>query len=246
MLSETYCMPHSEFESKLNCSSYLLYHRGSRSYCNNSLEKKIISPCQSAGGKQTLLVIGCIDDEFRSSRNIALSLHRRYKNVVDGGFSKYLKDFITAGVTAYAVGCTDEGLRSELLKVRDSPEDFIENPSTGISTSRKLKLTTEEINECILWSTIVFITILCTPQPTVVRWSSVSPVSAEAQIKWKGFCALIANAYYIRGMAWLPVKTLQLEQMAVMGHAEEPSLVADRMRIVFATLENVSPQWPKG
>ncbi|MCO5564742.1 hypothetical protein L7F22_018410 [Adiantum nelumboides] len=157
-----------------------------------------------------------------------------------------IQDFVTAGVTAYAVGCTDEGLRSELLKLRDSPEEFVERPSTGVSTSVKLKLTTEEINECILWSTIVFITILCTPQPTVVRWSSTFPVSAEAQTKWRGFCALIANAYYIRGMAWLPVKTLQLEQLAVMGHAEEPSLIADRMRIVFATLESVSPQWPKG
>lgn len=35
----------------------------------------------------------------------------------------------------------------------------------------------------------------------------------------------------------LPVKTLQLEQMAVTGHAEETALVADRMRLVFATLE---------
>lgn len=35
----------------------------------------------------------------------------------------------------------------------------------------------------------------------------------------------------------LPVKTLQLEQMAVMGSAEEPSVVASRMRLVFSTLE---------
>ncbi|MCO5604495.1 hypothetical protein L7F22_058662 [Adiantum nelumboides] len=209
----------------------------SRAHCNGLLGKKILRTFQLFGGKQTLLVIGCIDDEFRFSRNIAISLHRRYKNVVERGISKYLVDFITDGVTAYAVGCTDEGLRSELLKLRDSPEEFVERPSTGVSTSVKLKLTTEEINECILWSMIVSITILCTPQPTVVRWSSTSPVSAEAQTKWQGFCALIANAYYICGMAWLPVKTLQLEQMAVMGHAEEPSLIADRMRIVFATLE---------
>ncbi|KAH7434061.1 hypothetical protein KP509_07G099200 [Ceratopteris richardii] len=155
-------------------------------------------------------------------------------------------DFITAGVTAYAVGCTEEGLRDELLKLRDSSEYSMEQRSSGVTTSVKLKLTTEEINECILWSVIVFITILCTPQPTVVRWSNTPPVSDEAQLKWRGFCALIANAYYTRGMAWLPIKTLQLEQMAVMGHAEEPAIVADRMRLVFATLENVSPQWPKG
>lgn len=33
------------------------------------------------------------------------------------------------------------------------------------------------------------------------------------------------------------MKTLQLEQMAVTGRAEEPSLVASRMRLVFSTLE---------
>lgn len=35
----------------------------------------------------------------------------------------------------------------------------------------------------------------------------------------------------------LPVKTLQLEQMAVVGCAEEPSVVASRMQLVFSTLE---------
>lgn len=59
-----------------------------------------------------------------------------------------------------------------------------------------------QISECILWLSIVFITILCTPQPTVVRWSSTQPVSTETMLQWKGFCALIANAYYLRGMAW--------------------------------------------
>lgn len=35
----------------------------------------------------------------------------------------------------------------------------------------------------------------------------------------------------------LPVKTLQLEQLAVVGSSEEPSVVASRMRLVFSTLE---------
>lgn len=35
----------------------------------------------------------------------------------------------------------------------------------------------------------------------------------------------------------MPIKTLQLEQLAVTGRAEEPAVVADRMRLVFATLE---------
>lgn len=33
------------------------------------------------------------------------------------------------------------------------------------------------------------------------------------------------------------MKTLQLEQMAVAGHAEEPSVVASQMQLVFSTLE---------
>ncbi|KAF8369706.1 hypothetical protein HHK36_032271 [Tetracentron sinense] len=140
-----------------------------------------------------------------------------------------------------------------------------------------------QVDECILWLSIIFITILCTPQPTIVRWSSMPPVSAEIMLQWKGFCALIANAYCIKGMAWtylhvllylgfsfhlvsgintalhgvlvyvtrrfnsypfpmlnylrLPVKTLQQEQTAVVGRAEEPSVVASRMQLVFSTLE---------
>ncbi len=168
----------------------------------------------------------------------------------------------------------------------------------------------KQVEECILWVSIVFITILCNPQPTIVQWTSTPAVSAEAQVEWWGFCALNANAYYVRGMAWyltftseeklstsesastekhecqigeiiwrpnprtiwlltcfvdgskldqnesgdefhitetykllhrlcrLPVKALQMEQLAVVGYAEEPSLVADRL--VFATLEVLS------
>ena len=33
------------------------------------------------------------------------------------------------------------------------------------------------------------------------------------------------------------MKTLQLEQMAVTGNSEEPSVVASRMQLVFSTLE---------
>lgn len=59
-----------------------------------------------------------------------------------------------------------------------------------------------QIDECILWLSIIFITILCTPQLTIVRWSSTPSVSDEVRIQWKGFCALIANAYFMKGMAW--------------------------------------------
>ncbi|KAK0579234.1 hypothetical protein LWI29_023220 [Acer saccharum] len=184
------------------------------------------------------------DDEYRSSRNIAISLFRRYRNVIERGGGDNLKEFISAGVNAYALGCTDEGLRKELTAMKESGVEIEALQSYGGGTSLKSRIFSEEVDECILWLSIIFITILCTPQPTIVRWSSTPPVSDEILLRWKGFCALIANAYYVRGMAWLPVKTLQLEQMAVVGRAEEPSVVASRMQLVFSTLEVVSPQWP--
>ncbi|XP_055804968.1 uncharacterized protein LOC129873807 isoform X1 [Solanum dulcamara] len=177
------------------------------------------------------------ENEYRSSRNIAISLFRRYKNFLERGGGDNLKEFISAGVNAYALGCTDEGLRKELFSLKESGVEIEAMETYGGSTSLKSKILSEEVDECIMWLSIIFITILCTPQPTIVRWSSTSPVSDEMIVQWKGFCAIIANAYFVRGMAWLPVKTLQLEQMAVAGHAEEPSVVASRMRIVFTTLE---------
>ncbi|KAL3519446.1 hypothetical protein ACH5RR_017595 [Cinchona calisaya] len=186
------------------------------------------------------------DDEYRSSRNIAISLFRRYRSFVERGGGDNLKEFISAGVNAYALGCTDEGLRKELAQLKESGAEIEALQTYGGTTSLKYKIFNEELDECILWLSITFITILCTPQPTIVRWSSTPPVSEQMMLQWKGFCAIIANAYFVRGMAWLPVKTLQLEQMAVVGYAEEPSVVASRMRLVFSTLEVVSPQWPRG
>ncbi|CAM8918433.1 unnamed protein product [Rhodiola kirilowii] len=185
------------------------------------------------------------DDEYRSSRNIAITLFRRYRNCIDRGGGDSLKEFINAAVNAYALGCTDDGLRKELIDMKESGTEIDALQSFGGSTSLKSKIGMQEVDECILWLSIIFITILCTPQPTIVRWSSTPPVSEQIFPQWKGFCALIANAYFIKGMAWLPVKTLQLEQMAVVGSAEESSIVASRMRLVFSTLEVVSPQWPK-
>ncbi|XP_027329469.1 uncharacterized protein LOC113845938 isoform X1 [Abrus precatorius] len=213
---------------KLQKSVHLLHHVATHKWLQCGLQDSISS-----------------DDEFRSSRNIAISLFRRYRNFIVRGGGDNLKEFISAGVNAYALGCTDEGLRKELTDMKDSGVEIEAMQSYGGSTSLKSKIISEEVDECILWLSIIFITILCTPQPTIVRWSSTPPVSDEVRLQWKGFCALIANAYFMKGMAWLPVKTLQLEQTAVMGQAEKPSVVASRMRLVFSTLEVVSPQWPR-
>ncbi|KAL3643323.1 hypothetical protein CASFOL_014138 [Castilleja foliolosa] len=184
------------------------------------------------------------ENEYRSSRNIAISLFRRYRTFVERGGGDNLKEFISAGVNAYALGCTDGGLEKELADMKECGVEIEAMQAYDGITGLKSKIYSQEVDECIMWLSLVFITILCTPQPTIVRWSSTPPVSEEMLIQWKGFCAIIANAYYMRGMAWLPVKTLQMEQMAVMGRSEEPSLVASRMRLVFSTLEVVSPQWP--
>ncbi|XWS19394.1 hypothetical protein CRYUN_Cryun31cG0012000 [Craigia yunnanensis] len=231
----------------VNCNNVFHIHNSLPSWKDSSkltthLVSHRVAPkrwlCQSHGSVSS-------DDEYRSSRNIAISLFRRYRNVIDRGGGDNLKEFISAGVNAYSLGCTDEGLRKELIAMKESGIEIEAMQSYGGSTSLKSKICAEEVDECILWLSIIFITILCTPQPTIVRWSSTPPVSDDVLHQWKGFCALIANAYYIRGMAWLPVKTLQLEQMAVVGRAEEPSVVASRMQLVFSTLEVVSPQWPK-
>ncbi|KAM0049047.1 hypothetical protein Hdeb2414_s0008g00281311 [Helianthus debilis subsp. tardiflorus] len=95
----------------------------------------------------------------------------------------------------------------------------------GGGTSLKSKISYEEVNECILWLSIIFITILCTPQPTIVRWSPTSAVSDEIKLQWKGFCAIIANAYYLRGMAWLPVKHFKWCKWQLWGDLKSHQLV---------------------
>ncbi|KAL7604579.1 uncharacterized protein LOC111907860 isoform X1 [Lactuca sativa] len=222
----------SHFSSK-SCFNRDKIHRSS----HQTTSKRLLCQQQDA--------ISSDDEEYRSSRNIAISLFKRYRNFIDRGGADNLKEFISAGVNAYALGCTDEGLRKELTNIKESGIEIQEMQTYGGATGLKSKICYQEVNECILWLSIIFITILCTPQPTIVRWSPTPPVSDEIKLQWKGFCAIIANAYYLRGMAWLPVKTLQLEQMAVVGCAEEPSVVASRMRLIFSTLEVVSPQWPR-
>jgi hypothetical protein len=57
-----------------------------------------------------------------------------------------LQDFINAGVTAYAVGCTTEDLRKELLNIGASGE--LEDTTTAVSSGAvgiKSKLTAEEV-----------------------------------------------------------------------------------------------------
>ncbi|RWW44424.1 hypothetical protein BHE74_00049819 [Ensete ventricosum] len=142
------------------------------------------------------------DHDYRSSRNIAISLLKRYRIVIDRGGGDNLKEFISAGVNAYALGCTDEGLRKELIRMKDSGAEIEGLQSHSGGTTLKFEILTEElrigskeghsdccvaVHECILWLSIVFITILCTPQPTVVRWSSRRQCQLKPCINRKDF-----------------------------------------------------------
>eukprot|EP00850_Spirogloea_muscicola_P020490 SM000217S06872 [mRNA] locus=s217:193742:201070:- [translate_table: standard] len=155
----------------------------------------------------------------------------------------WAQEFVRAGVTAYSVGCTEDGLRKE-LEVLDLPErPRLGRADEGPAVQLCCRLAPEEVRECILWLALVFITIMGIPQTMVLRWSSTRAVSADALLQWRGFTQLIINAYYNQGMAWFSIPRLQMEQLAVVGEAEEASIVADRMRLIFATLEVIEPRW---
>eukprot|EP00475_Leptophrys_vorax_P004899 TRINITY_DN12935_c0_g1_i2.p1 TRINITY_DN12935_c0_g1~~TRINITY_DN12935_c0_g1_i2.p1 ORF type:complete len:192 (+),score=21.98 TRINITY_DN12935_c0_g1_i2:232-807(+) len=181
---------------------------------------------------------------------------------------------------AYAVGCTEGGLRHELTtfllqekteadeedgQPRVNPEestgrvaDSMEKQLLQTVQRREIELEAEspavvdgsstpevgkEVNECLLWVAIVFVTIHVLPQPVITRWSPSPATTSDSLLQWKGFCSLIAKAYYDQGMAWYSVNRLQMEQIAATGVAEPAALVSDRMRLVFTTLEVVDPRW---
>uniref|UniRef100_K7L3Y1 DUF7876 domain-containing protein n=1 Tax=Glycine max TaxID=3847 RepID=K7L3Y1_SOYBN len=127
------------------------------------------------------------DDEYRSSRNIAISLFRRYRNFIDRGGADNLKvfpftcflctlywffqffmsqlpdsvvcfhfqEFITAGVNAYALGCTDEGLRKELMDMKNSGIEIDVMQSYGGSTSLKSKIISEEVSSSLVLNQLI-------------------------------------------------------------------------------------------
>jgi biotin operon repressor len=56
-----------------------------------------------------------------------------------------LQEFISAGVNAYALGCTDEGLRKELTQLKASGTEIEALQTYGGSTSLKSKIFSEEV-----------------------------------------------------------------------------------------------------
>lgn len=57
----------------------------------------------------------------------------------------HFQEFITAGVNAYELGCTDEGLRKELTDMKDSGFEIEAMQSYGGSTSLKSKIISNEV-----------------------------------------------------------------------------------------------------
>lgn len=55
------------------------------------------------------------------------------------------QEFIGAGVNAYALGCTDEGLRKELAAMKESGVEIDALQSYGGGTSLKSKIFSEEV-----------------------------------------------------------------------------------------------------
>ena len=55
------------------------------------------------------------------------------------------QEFISAGVNAYALGCTDEGLRKELTDMKESGVEIEAMQSYGGSTSLKSKIASGEV-----------------------------------------------------------------------------------------------------
>ena len=56
------------------------------------------------------------------------------------------QEFISAGVNAYALGCTDEGLRKELIAMKESGIEIEAMQRYGGSTSLKSKICAEEVS----------------------------------------------------------------------------------------------------
>lgn len=56
-----------------------------------------------------------------------------------------IQEFISAGVNAYALGCTAEGLRKELVDMKDAGIEIKAMISFGGNTSLKSKIFSEEV-----------------------------------------------------------------------------------------------------
>lgn len=73
------------------------------------------------------------------------AMKERFQIKFPGCIFELLQDFIDAGVTAYAVGCTTEDLRKELLNIVASGGDLENTAVSSGSVGIKSKVTAEEV-----------------------------------------------------------------------------------------------------
>lgn len=74
-------------------------------------------------------------------------------------FCVCLKEFISAGVNAYALGCTDEDLRKELMAMKESGLEIerVESYQVQGSTQTKSKILLSEVSKLVNYYELVII-----------------------------------------------------------------------------------------
>ncbi|PNH06887.1 hypothetical protein TSOC_006682, partial [Tetrabaena socialis] len=138
-------------------------------------------------------------------------------------YSKAMEDFTASAVLAYECGHHELDVGEQLGRL---PREELQ------------RLEGFDPAECVALVCLVWITLMLSP-PSVKRWATVPAVSGPTLAQWRGFVAMIVDGYFERRMAWFPLDRLQLELAAVQ------ELVAERARVVYTTLEQVCPQFPK-
>ncbi|KAK9916974.1 hypothetical protein WJX75_009376 [Coccomyxa subellipsoidea] len=136
-----------------------------------------------------------------------------------------MKEFTSLAILLYECGYTEDTVRQEMASA---------------------SLQNLDHEECLLYTCVVWITLMLAPSRTVVRWATKGvPVSDATLNLWRGFVSLILSAYFEKRMAWYPVDRLQLEVSATTGRLESPSTIAEFARLVYSTLNTVAPQFPE-
>ena len=137
-----------------------------------------------------------------------------------------MQEFTNVAILAYECGYTEDTVKQEMLAA---------------------PLQDLDLDECLLYVMVVWITLSLTPSRTVVRWATGGPspaccsmqvlvlqmtpmksaascclhagdpVSEATMNLWKGFFSLILGAYFEKRMAWFPVDRLQMEVSAMTG-----------------------------
>lgn len=198
--------------------------------CSKGSSIATAKPLQSSRVVPSLIVRSSHAPEEKVTERLARNYHA-VQNPIQASttYSKAVTAFTASAVLAYECGYSEEGLRKGLSEMQETSDQPVTQKNCPAS--------------CLELSLLVWITLMLAPK-SVVRWGVGSAVSEETLAIWKGFVSLIVNAYFEQRMSWYPIDRLQTEMSLSTGSFGEPSLVAERARIVFATLESVAPQFP--